>query len=324
MDNRRIQLVVGCWIEAVILVSALAGCASWPRGASPSGLHSELGGRPHDQPTIQQASHRQPEADLLDPLATDAGRGSSIDRFQVGVQTFLRSTYDGFVGFVNSAHKRAWDEWAVSHLQDGDIVFFQGSGNYVLGFIDFSKLSRRVTESDFTHVGLVAIEEGRAYVYDIDQPGPGRIPFGTMIASPHVRAFAIKRLRPDRWHAIAPALTYCRTVHQSKLPFDKKLKLGNNRLYCAEMIELAYRSGGQPLSYPIRWSDLPRIGEYPLEVRLLRMLLGARLTDRVILPGNDRFGIWSSPDLGLVLPLTDAAELPVRDTERSSAPMPSS
>ena len=204
-----------------------------------------------------------------------------------------------------ASNKRRWDEWATATLQDGDIVFLQGTSNKVLGLIDFSKLSREVTGSQFTHVGVVAIEEGRAYIYDIDRPGPGRIPFGTMIASPHVKAFAVKRLRYDRWPAIAPAVAYCRKVYESKLPFDRRLKLGNDRLYCAEMVELAFRSGGQVLSRPVRWQDLPQIDEHPVSVAVIQFLNGSNLEDRVVLPGNDELGLWSSPDLELVLDLIE-------------------
>ena len=304
MADRRVQLLAG-WM---LISLYLGGCATLsPREAS-DGLSSRASAQ---APPIQLSSFQAVDSDLHDPLAASSGEfGPSLSRLQVSTQTMFRTAYDDVVGILNVSQKRRWDEWATAHLQDGDIVFLQGSSNKVLGLIDFSKLSREVANSNFTHVGLLAVEDGQAYFYDVDRPGPGRIPFGTLIASPHVKAFAVKRLRPDRWQAIAPAVAYCRRVYQSKLPFDHRLKLGNDRLYCAEMIELAFRSGGQVLSRPVRWEDLPQIDEHPISVGVIQLLNGTKREERVVLPGNDEFGLWSSPDLELVLGLTSSSFSP--------------
>ena len=311
MAARQVHHLAGYRTVAVLQLCALVGCATMAHHEATDGLQPASGPRPDSPPSIHLSSFQALDPDLQDPLAASRGFGWSTTRLQVSAQTMCREMYDGLVGVVNSAHKRDWDDWAAAHLQDGDIVFLQGSGNFVLGFIDFSRLSRQVVDSDFTHVGVAAVEDGQVYIYDVDQPGPGRIPFGTMMASPHVKAVAIKRLRPHCGYAIAPALAYCRRVYQSKLPFDRKLKLGNDRLYCAEMVELAFRSGGQVLSRPVCWKDLPRVDEYPLSVGLIRTFTGIQMDDRVVLAGNDRLGLWSSPDLQLVLALTDSSSRPI-------------
>ena len=171
----------------------LVGCASMGGGTASPAQHSSRAPQPEPEPIIQLSSFHSLDPDLHDPLvAAVEESGSSLSRWQVHAQTMARTAYDDVVGIVNRSHKRRWDDWAAASLQDGDVVFLQGASNKVVGFIDFSKLSQEVTNSHFTHVGVVAIEEGRAYIYDVDRPGPGRIPFGTMVASPHVKAVAVK------------------------------------------------------------------------------------------------------------------------------------
>ncbi len=209
-----------------------------------------------------------------------------------------------------------WDDWARANLRDGDIVFLQSTSNWVWGFIELSQFTQDVTDSPFTHVALAALEDGDVVLYDIDTPGPGRTSFGMMMASSKTAAVAVKRLRPEFQPYVPGAIEYCRHVYANHLPFDKQLKLDNDRLYCAELIEVAFRSSGLELSQPTRWDALPGLDKHPVAVRTIAWANDMQPSEFVVVPGNDRIGIWASPGLELVLPLTDAKNPPAGNASR--------
>ena len=72
----------------------------------------------------------------------------------------------------------------------------------------------------------------------------------------------------------------------------------------SEWVGVAVRPAGLRLSRPVRWDALPGFDEHPLAVNVIRIANGAEANEYVIIPGNDRIGIWSSPTLELVLDLT--------------------
>jgi Permuted papain-like amidase enzyme, YaeF/YiiX, C92 family len=245
---------------------------------------------------------------LVDPLAMNA-ETSSMRLASLSTEG-LRAVDESILKLFQRDRVDAWNNWARANLRDGDIVFLQSNSNWVWGFIELSQLTQDVTDSPFTHVAVAAIEEGNVVLYDIDTPGPGRTPFGIMMASHKTAAVAVKRLRPEFQPYIPRAIQYCRDVYASQLAFDKQLKLDNDRLYCAELVEVAFRKSGLELSKPTRWDALPGLDQHPIAVSTIAWVNETQPDEFVIVPGNDRFGIWSSPGLDLVLPLTDAKKPP--------------
>jgi Permuted papain-like amidase enzyme, YaeF/YiiX, C92 family len=221
------------------------------------------------------------------------------------------------VGFVQSQSRGSailrvaeWNQWADEHLQDGDIVFMRGDGYILMGTVNFSKVSTDVTDSRFSHVGMIAVDDGHAYVYDIRNDGTHRTRFGELLADRHLHQVAIKRLRdiaPDAQSGIAE---FCRNAKARNEKFDLDLKLDNGRLYCSEMVEVAYRSVDHPLSEPIPIKELPNYDKHPHAIRFVSAMTRIEPDQPVLLPGNDRFGIWSNPELDLVLDLSDVKTFP--------------
>lgn len=278
----------------------LGGCAGM--GASVAPVREAQVGRPPLAAVSNPVVLHDPLAEI-GSLDTDSQPGYSYQRF-------VTTRLDRLSEFWNRRLSSDWSDWSDSVLQDGDIVFVQSEGNLIMGVIDFSKLTREVTDSPFTHMGMIAIENGQAMVYDTVVAGPGRKTFGQLMALPDVRGVAVKRLRPEYRQHIPGALAYCRRVHQLQIGFDKKLRLDNDELYCSELVELAYRSTGLQLSQPVRWDALPGFEEDSIPINAIRLASQAQPSDYVVVPGNDRLGIWASPVLELVLDLTGAASPP--------------
>jgi hypothetical protein len=253
--------------------------------------------------------------DFYDPLAM---RREVPPQATIQLASFadeaLRSIDESLLTLLHRARLAAWDDWARVNLQDGDIVFLQSTSNWVWGFIELSQVTQDVTDSPFTHVALAAIEDGDVFLYDIDTPGPGRTSFGMMLASSKTAAVAVKRLRPEFQPYVPPAVQYCRDVYANRLPFDNQLRLDNDRLYCAELIEVAFRSSGLELSQPIRWDALPGLDKHPIAVKTIAWANDTQPEAFVIVPGNEQIGIWASPGLDLILPLTDSKNPPIAPT----------
>ena len=257
--------------------------------------------------------------DFRDPLATrrEAHPPESVRLASFADETW-QSIDESLSNLLHGDRAAAWDDWARANLRDGDIVFLQSTSNWVWGFIELSRVTQDVTDSPFTHVALAALEDGDVVLYDIDTPGPGRTSFGSMLASSRTAAVGVKRLRPEFQPYVPAALQYCRNVHAQRLPFDKQLKLDNDRLYCAELIEVAFRSSGLELSQPIRWDELPGLDKHPIAVKTIAWANGTQPEELVIVPGNEQIGIWASPRLNLILPLTDSRDPPVAATSRET------
>jgi hypothetical protein len=91
----------------------------------------------------------------------------------------------------------AWERWAATHLQSGDLVFVRGDSRILFGLVNFSQLCTEVADSRFSHVGLVSCEKNGAFVYDVVVGGPRRVPFGKFASDRGISLFAVKRLQPD-------------------------------------------------------------------------------------------------------------------------------
>ena len=217
---------------------------------------------------------------------------------------------DLFGGFARGA-TREWNEWADSHLQNGDIVFMRGDCHMLMGTVNFSEFSTDLTASRFSHIGLVAIEDDQVYVYDIRNKGCMRTRFGELLADGHVHQLAVKRYRGASTDNLAATAKFCRTAFKKREKFDDHFKLDNGRLYCAELVEEAYRSEGFRLSEPVAIQDLPNYERHLKAVQLVRAITSIEPDQPVLLPGNEQIGIWANPSLDLILDLPDTKLRPL-------------
>jgi hypothetical protein len=223
-------------------------------------------------------------------------------------------------GSSSAQREAAWDRWGAEHLESGDIVFVLGESRILLGLVNFSKLSTQIADSPFSHVGLVSREQDQVVVYDIVSEGARRLPLSKFMSDGRIWSVAIKRLRPEFQGYIPAAIEYCRQVIAKKEKFDTDFRLDNDRVYCSEMLELAFRQAGLPLSEPVPMDQLPHFDllREPTK-QLVRAATHIEFDHPVYLPGNDRYGIWSCPYLELVLPPQDAAWPPGADPKANAA-----
>jgi len=199
-----------------------------------------------------------------------------------------------------------WDKWGRQVLRDGDIVFRRADARLLFGRFPFSRFTANVSGSQFSHTGIVAIEEGEPVVYDTTKAGVRRQPFSVWILD-NVGPFGVKRLRPQLKSHAAGAIRFCREAFERQVPFDFELDPDDRALYCVEMTEKAYRASGLPLAEPVRLGEMENVTKYPIAVFMFLQFSHLTLDQAVFFPGNDRHGIWSSPSLVTIYPTTPPA-----------------
>jgi hypothetical protein len=187
---------------------------------------------------------------------------------------------------------KQWDAWGKKVLRDGDLLFRRGDAKLLFGRFPFSRFLARVSNSRFSHTGIVAIEDGEPVVYDTTKAGVRRQPFYVWILD-NAGPFGVKRVRPEDRPYTAKAVRYCRELFARQLPFDYDLGVDDEAFYCVEMTEKAYRSSGMPLSEPVRLGDMENIARYPICVLVFLKLSNLSLDQTAYFPGNDHHGIWS-------------------------------
>jgi len=216
----------------------------------------------------------------------------------------------------------SWQNWGKKTLRNGDIVFRRGDARVLFGYFRFSRFVANADNSEFSHTGVVAIENGEPVVYDTTKMGVACQPFGVWMLD-NVGALGVKRLRPEHRGAIPKVLAYCQKVFQQQVPFDYELGADDSKLYCVEMTEKAFRAAGVALSEPIALGDMERANEFPVSMLGLQYASGWVLDrpisfqDRVYMPGNDHHGVWGSPFLLTIFPPTDVADRSVPDLQAS-------
>jgi hypothetical protein len=208
---------------------------------------------------------------------------------------------------------KQWDAWGRKVLKDGDIVFRRGDARILFGYFPFSRFIAKVSGSEYSHTGVVAIESGGPVIYDTTKAGVRRQPFSVWVLD-NTGPIGVKRLRPDRRAHIPAIVAWCRKVFADQVPFDYELGLDDAALYCVEMTEKAFRSQGLALSAPVRLGDMENATKYPIRVFVIQALSAVSidkplsLEQAVYFPGNERHGIWSSPYLETVYPPPPTAD----------------
>jgi hypothetical protein len=195
----------------------------------------------------------------------------------------------------------AWEDFASAHIQTGDILFRFGRShrvtNWLVGMVMAASMDSR-----FTHDGIALWENGTLFVYDIE-PAPEsvrKIPFAYWIQDTAAGSLVVKRLRPEQRHHIPQALAYITDAYQRQVPFCDALLMDDERLYCAKMIEKAFRSSGLPLSEPVPINQLPHYRRFCFLAPLAEVVLGVHANEPVFALGNERYGTFGSPHLETV------------------------
>ena len=201
-----------------------------------------------------------------------------------------------FPPVVKTDAMKQWDTWGKKVLKDGDILFRLGDARIARGWFPISRFLAKISGSQFSHTGIVAMEEGEVMVYDMTNFGPRRQPLSVWTLD-NIGGFGVKRVKPEYVSYIPKALAFLREVYNRQVPFDYDLNPDDTTYYCVELSEKAYRNNGLPLAEPVRLGDMENVSQYPISVMGFLKATPLTLELPVYFPGNTRHGIWSSSKL---------------------------
>lgn len=190
-------------------------------------------------------------------------------------------------------------QWARDHLHDGDIVFRLGRGS-IIPLFDLSHHLSKISDSQYSHVGVIAFENNKAFIFDTDDPGVRKMPFEVWMLDIYKGRWEVLRPKPEVQKCIPQVLSYIRDKHERQVPFDFWLKLDDEKLYCTEMIEKAFAEAGAPLSEPVAIRDLPNYRLYLPLKPFVTHFTPLDLDEPVYAIGNDSFGMLSSSHLDVI------------------------
>jgi hypothetical protein len=206
-------------------------------------------------------------------------------------------------------NRQSWRQWGSEHLRSGDLVFVRSNYRLLLGTFNLSEFLSELTDSPFSHVGFVVVEQGVPMVYDASDRGVTSQPFERFVTKGKIERVAVMRPSESCRGAVAKAVAFVQLHQRERTKFDSRFEPGSERLYCTELVIEAYRQGGVELCEPNVVGQLPGIATIaPTSLKMAKWATGLSEQDRVWLPGNREEGLYSSSYLTTVLVPVDGGQ----------------
>lgn len=204
-----------------------------------------------------------------------------------------------------------WKAWGEEQLQTGDLVFTRGNYYMLLGAINFTDLATKMCDADFSHVGIVIIENHIPMVYDISDDGIQATPFDAYVTRHGYETVAIRRPLESTYQRLPLCVDYIREMQRKNVKFDKAFSLDNEPLYCTELIYEAFNSAGIKLCDAKRLDELPGHDRIqPTTLFLAKHYTGIDSTSPLICIGNESYGLYGSTWLSELLAATPVKSPP--------------
>lgn len=198
-------------------------------------------------------------------------------------------------------------------LKEGDVLFRFSNTPLAGGLIDFSKTVAEATDSDLSHAALVyRVAPDGIVLVDVTPVGISRRYLSDWYHD-GTHNVVVRRLKPKYRYLIPEVLAEADKLIAQDVLYDVKFVADDNRFYCTEMVDHCFRATGHPLADRIRIKDFPRNG---IVMYLGCAIGGINMDNHVVVAGNERIGLFSSPMLETVL---DLRGLPAKPPGRGEA-----
>jgi len=185
-------------------------------------------------------------------------------------------------------------------VKEGDVLFRFSSTPLAGGLLDFSKSVAEATESDLSHAALVyRVGPEGIVVVDVSPVGISRRYLSDWYHDGTYNV-VVRRLRPEYRHLVPQVLAEAEKLVERDVLYDKKFVPDDDRFYCTEMVDHCFRVTGHPLAERIRIKDFPKKG---VAMYIVCAVGGINMDNEVVVAGNERIGLFSSPMLETVLDL---------------------
>jgi len=207
---------------------------------------------------------------------------------------------------IEEMHDRAARDAALLRpvLQQGDIIFRLSNTSVAGNLINFSRSVAKLSDSEFSHAVLVlSADKNGALLADVTAHGVERryLIDWHMDCSSNI---VVKRLRPEYRYLIPKVMQELENVVESDNLYDRRFTPDDDVFYCTELVDHVFRKLDHPLAKRIRVNQLPH---YNLFVAICCGIGGINVDNEVVVVGNDKIGLFSSPMLETVIDLRPSA-----------------
>ena len=207
-------------------------------------------------------------------------------------------------------HAKAHREAAVIRevIEEGDIVFRLSNTQLAGGLFDFSKEVAKATQSDFSHAVLVyRVEDDGVILADVTPRGLERRYLIDWYLDPS-KNVVITRLKPEYQFIKPMIMAKLKEYIEADPIYDTDFVPFDKQLYCTELVDEIFREVGYPLADRIKIKDFP---ESKILFAMSCLVSGVDIETETVVAGNERFGLFSSPMLEVILDLrTDESKQP--------------
>lgn len=155
--------------------------------------------------------------------------------------------------------------------RNGDIIFQTSLSRQ-------SEAIQLATDSPFSHVGLVYVENHRALVFEA--VGPVKTtPLEDWIAAGEKGRYVVKRLKKVDEILTPETLKNMKIIGETRfkgLPYDKHFGWSNDRIYCSELVWKIYLEGAG-----VQVGELQKLGDLDLSHPVVQELMKERYGDSI-------------------------------------------
>ncbi|MEM6883955.1 MAG: YiiX family permuted papain-like enzyme [Verrucomicrobiota bacterium] len=152
------------------------------------------------------------------------------------------------------------------NLQDGDIIFQRMQSSQCVAI-------EAATDSQYTHLGLIFMEDGKPFVYEAVQP-VRKTPLQAWIQQGRDHHYVVKRLRD--YESVNFQAVKQQAAAMLGKNYDALFGWSDNRIYCSELVWKAYQRGAD-----IEVGTLRQLEDFNLEHATVKQLMRQRYGDDV-------------------------------------------
>jgi|GEM_PF-100567 len=183
-------------------------------------------------------------------------------------------------GYKQGKVEPEYDEKGNIIFKEGDIVGHTSSADY-LGLL------RNITESPYTHVGILVEEEGEIKVLEAVGSGVMINEFSSFKYRGEGGKFTVLRVKPEFKDSLFKVIEIARSFIGTD--YDDKFEPDDGRIYCSELIYKAFKRGSEVKAGEMeKLSDVLGMQTYnPVVAGVIKKKYGGRPDDiYVISPGS--------------------------------------
>jgi len=162
-----------------------------------------------------------------------------------------------------------------AEVQDGDIIFHRSQSRQ-------AQAIAAATKSDYTHIGIIFLSDGKPFVYEAIQPVV-RTPLDQWIKRGIGERYVIKRLKDSS--KVDFSKVRKETQHFMGRDYDWLFEWSDEKIYCSELVWKAYKRASG-----IEIGSLKKLKDFDLSSQIVRQTM------------KERYGMSVPLDMDVIAP----------------------